>query len=164
MKRLGTNQQELFGYMPLRAGLELITPEELQQFQDEQNQNALTCVGYLCPKLYTTRPHALTGEYYVVKGSWYKAKAIEPRIELKVTQTWELDLKNALFKTRTEKYGEGWGSLAMLSENGYTFPELDLGYRGASFDDLRTELLKLNKKATIETPFYINRLEPISEP
>jgi len=32
---------------------------------------------------------------------------------------------------------------------------------GFDFEQLRDELLRLNKKATLDTPFYINRLEPL---
>jgi len=39
--------------------------------------------------------------------------------------------------------------------------EKDLGVKGATFEQLRDELLRLNKKATLDTPFYVNLLEPM---
>jgi hypothetical protein len=111
--------------------------------------------GY-CSKLYTTRTHRLSGEYYVVEGSRYKSKAVEPRIEFKVTISEELDLKRGIFKK-----GDTICGWAIANRNALTYPELDIGVTGTTFLQLRDELLRLNKKATIETPFFVNVLEPI---
>ena len=149
MKRIYFSQQKPFGYAPLRAGLGLITEEELPQT--------------LCQKIYTTRTRPLSGEYIVVEGSRFKAKPVEPEIRFKVNQTWELSLKHGLiYPWYTAKAGSVWGGTNILEKDGLLFPELDLGFRGATFEQLRDELLRLNKKATIETPFYVSLLETIT--
>lgn len=182
MKRIWFTQQKPFGYMPLRAGLRLCTLEELRErgiFYGSEAKEAilrthqrtcksLTDIGYnpemLCPKLYTTRTHRLSGEYYVVEGSRFKAKPVEPRIEFVVSNTWELNLSSGNILGLTNKIPSVPMPLEKFMDWDYpefTIPELDLGFRGASFKMLRAELLHLNKKATIETPFFINKLEPI---
>ena len=111
--------------------------------------------GY-CPKLYTTRTRKLSGEYYVVEGSRYKAKPVEPRIEFKVRVSEEIDLRRAVFKK-----GDTICGWAIANRNGLTYPELDLGVMGSDFEQLRDELLRLNRGATIDTVFYVNILENI---
>lgn len=150
--------------MPLRAGLGLITIKTLQDYNLERaktkpaNEKPFLT---LTPKFYTTRTHKLDGEYQVVEGSRFKAKPVYPRIEFRVDMSCRLDLRNALVTTDTEKYGEVWAMLPILSRDDLTFPELDLGIKGRSFSDLRDELLRLNKKATIDTSFYVSKLAPI---
>lgn len=180
VKRIFFTQQKPFGYAPIRAGLKLITDEELREYAifygsevkeailkaHHRSCPSLTDFGYnpgmLCPKVYTTRTRRLSGEYVVVEGSRFKAKPVEPRIEFQVNQSWELSLKHGLiYPWHTVKAGSVWGGTSILEKDGLTFPELDLGYRGATFEQLRDELMRLNKKATIETPVYINLLEPI---
>lgn len=109
-----------------------------------------------CPKIYTTRTHPLHGEYYVVEGSRFKAKPVEPEIRFQVTISDELDLRRAVFKKC-----DSICRWAIADRNDLTFPELDLGVRGSTFEQLREELLHLNPKATIDTPFYVSRLEKI---
>ncbi len=110
----------------------------------------------LCPKIYTTRTRRLSGEYVVVEGSRFRAKPVEPEIKFNVSISEELDLKRAIFKKDDNIIG--W---AIANRGDLTFPELDLGIKGATFEHLKNELLRLNKKATIETPFYVNLIEPI---
>ena len=182
MKRIWFSQQAPFGHMPLRAGLGLITEEELRMHgvfngtacheailkTHQRTCKSLTDIGYapemLCPKLYTTRTHPLSGEYFVVEGSRFKAKPVEPRIEFKVTPICLVDFKNKVFlDLNSKKFFAEWNYFTTYSpENGHTtFPEHDLGIKGVSFSNLRDELLRLNKKATIDTAFFINKLEPI---
>lgn len=153
MKRIWFTQQKPYNYIPLRMGLGDIQVKEVYNYCG----NGLTFV----PKLYTTRTYSLSGEYYVVEGSRFKATSVEPRIGFKVEMSCQLDLKNGLVTTTTEKCGEVWAMLPILSRDDLTFAELDLGTKGATFMQLRDELLKLNKKATIDTPFYVNKLEPL---
>jgi len=141
MKRIWFTQQKPYDWMPLRAGLGLVSERDLYNYQEREYLTRQDGVPQLCKKIYTTRTHRLSGEYYVVKGSRFKAKAVEPRIEFQVRKSWKLDL---LGLNLTE-----------------SFPELDLGIKGATFNDLKNELLKLNKTATIDTPFYISKLEPL---
>lgn len=125
------------------------------------------CRVRLCPKVYTTRlkplkPH-LT--YTVVKGGRYSAKPVKPKIEFRVRGVWELHLGSK--ELYDYSYGEiryGNEGLEKLSQDGLTYPELDLGYKYATFEDLVEELLNLNKKATLDTPFYIHRLIPARDP
>lgn len=101
--------------------------------------------GY-CPKLYIIRTYPLCGEYYIVEGRSSKAKPVEPEIRFRATMSEQLDLRRGVFKK---------------GSNGLTFPELALGICGATFEQLRDELLRLNKKATLDTPFFVSKLEPV---
>lgn len=174
MKRIWFVQQKPFNYMPLRAGLGLITAAELQEVS---SMHELHDEIELCPKIYTSRKKPLKGEYYVVEGSRFKAKPVEPRIEFKVEQTWELNLSLEAIKfgstltnhTLLQKkeindfiIQKMIESFDMLED--HTFPELDLGYKRATFNELKEVLLGCNKGTTINTPFHINRLEPIGVP
>ncbi len=154
MKRIWFVQQKPFNYLPLRAGLGLITEEELKS-------QTINCAGVerftvLCPKIYTTRTRSMNGEYYVVEGSRFKAKPVEPKIEFQVEISDELDLRRGVFRKGDPIVG--W---AIADRNGLSFPELDLGIRGTTFKQLRDELLRLNPIATIDTPFYVNLMEKI---
>ena len=104
-----------------------------------------------CKKVFTTRTHPMQGEYYVVEGSRFKAKPVVPEIRFKVTKVAELNLHGVLTVLPGNEFDFSWK----------TFPEMDLGVKGATFADLSGELLRLNKKATMETPFYVNLLEPM---
>ncbi len=187
VKRIWMAQQKPFGYAPLRAGLGLITEEDMREYgifngseikdailkMHQRSCPSLTDFGYnpemLCPKIYTTRTRRLSGEYVVVEGSRFNANPVEPEIRFQVNQTWELSLKHGLilWHTRKRDYhmiaGNAWGGTNILEKDGLTFPELDLGIKNVTFENLRDELLRLNKKATIETPFYVNLLEPHSK-
>ena len=152
--------------MPLKTGLGYVTIDELK---DYENMGAGYGHDYLCPKIYTTRKSPLKGEYYVVKGSRFKAEPVEPRIEFKVERSLELNLD-----LEAINIGGTWVHHELLQQKetdddiiqkvrdifnmppGYTFPELDLGYKGATFEDLKNVLLDCNKGATVDTPFYVN--------
>ena len=121
--------------MPLRAGLGYIPASEL--------------LSNLSPKTYTSRLKPLSGEYYVVEGSRFKAKPVEPEIKFKVSKVAELNLHGVLTVLPGNEFDFSWK----------TFAEKDLGTKGATFEMLRDELLRLNKKATLDTPFYVNLLE-----
>jgi hypothetical protein len=180
-KRIWFIQQKFFGFMPLKVGLGLATAEEMRMYcafngtavhqalleTDQRTCKSLTGIEYnpemLCQKIYTTRTHPLLGEYYVVEGSRMKATRVEPKIKFKVTQSCKLDLRNELVLTGNKSCGELWAKPAILDRNGLTFAELDLGIKNAAFSTLRSELLRLNKKATIDTPFFVNLLERISD-
>ncbi len=177
-----TQQQVPYDFMPLRAGLGLISIDELREYaifygsevkdailkMHQRSCPSLTDFGYnpemLCSKIYTTRTRRLSGEYVVIEGSRFKAKPVEPEIKFQVNQTWKLSLKHGLiYPWHTVKAGSVWGGTQILDKGGLTFPELDMGIKKATFEQLRAELLRLNKKATIETPFYVNLLEPHSK-
>lgn len=161
MKRIWFTQQNPFNHIPLRLGLGLITEEQAENEWDLLD--ATDKINYRpVPKRYTTRTRSLTGEYYVVEGSRYKAKPVDPEIKFKVSdKIIQLDLKTGIvtFDGRNPTNYE----LTRFSFNKmyYRFPELDLGLSGATFDQLKSELLKLNKSATESTPFYVNLLEPL---
>jgi hypothetical protein len=152
-KRIWFTQQAPMNYIPLRMGLGYILAAEVYNF----NGNGLT----LCPKLYTTRTHPLSGEYIVVEGSRFKAKPVEPEIKFKADFVASFTINDVI------QYGISWLEMALYAFRirfgniNRSFPEFDLGFRGATFENLRDELLKLNKKATIDTSFYVNRLEAI---
>lgn len=142
VKRIWFVQQKPYQYMPLRMGLGYIQAKEVYNF----NGNDLTFV----PKIFTTRSHPMSGEYYVVEGSRFKAKPVEPDIRFKATNVAELNL-HGVFTFRSGSSDLSWK----------TFPEMDLGIRGSTFEMLRDELLRLNKKATLDTPFYVSQLDKI---
>lgn len=151
MKRIWFVQQKPYEYIPLRMGLEYIQTKEVYNY----NGNGLI----FCPKIYTTRLHPLFGEYYVVEGSRFKAKPVEPRIEFRVDTHCQLDLRNALASVDCKTWV--WGTHRILARGEDSFAELDLGVKGVHFDHLRDELLRLNPKADLDTPFYVNKLEPL---
>jgi len=158
MKRIFFTQQQRLAcsYLPLRWGLGQYSDEQISKFSGKFKQDAPDHPGQYCPKVYTTRTRPLEGEYYVVEGSRYKAKPVEPRIEFQVRISEELDLRKGIFKKKDTIVG--W---AIADRNGLSFPELDLGIRGTTFEQLRNELLRLSPKATIDTSFYVNLLENI---
>ena len=165
MKRIWFTQQKPFDYMPLRFGLGLASLREFQSWLPFQMRPTPAGVSpaefkQCCPKTFTTRTRKMSGEYYVVEGSRFKATPVEPRIEFEVIEVFKLSLKTGWIYAVSGTCS-CMGDYTALSENGLTFPELDLGYRGATFEELRDELLKLNPKATIDTPFYVHKLAPI---
>jgi hypothetical protein len=110
------------------------------------------------PKLYTTRTHKLNGDYYVVEGSRFKAKPVEPRIEFTAhpvaTIKFTDEHSTLLYRPLID-----WHSPEdQIPSN---LPELDLGISGVTFPHLRDELFKLNKNAVLDTIFHINKLERI---
>lgn len=161
-------QGEAFDYIPLKLGLGYLKESDFPDKHDLYHYSERAgCLVRLCPKIYTTRlkplkPH-LT--YTVVKGRRGYAKPVELKIEFRVRGVWELHLRSK--ELYNYDYGEiryGNEGLEKLSQDGLTYSELDLGYKYATFEDLVEELLHLNKKATLETPFYINRLVPFLPP
>ncbi|MFH0904507.1 MAG: hypothetical protein V1854_04885 [Methanobacteriota archaeon] len=169
-KRVWFIQQKPYDHMPLRAGLGLISNEELREYAvfngskvkeailkaHQRTYKSLTDFEYnpemLCPKIYTTRTHRLSGEYYVVEGSRVKAKPVVPEIGFKVSKVADLNLHGVVSFPPGQEFDFSWK----------TFPEKDLSVKNATFEQLRDELLRLNKKATLDTPFYVNLLEPVS--
>lgn len=158
MARIWFKQQEQFDYKPLRAGLGYIPESQLPQ--------------NLCPKVFTTRLNQLHFDsvnprlspvYEVVHGDRYHAKAVDPAIKFKVERTYTLFLKQGAIWSSTplkgvpDKYSTTWD---YLNKDGYTFPELDLGFNGATWDMLVKTLLELNKKATIDSQFVVHVLVP----
>ena len=143
--------------MPLKAGLKMIPEDALQVYQDHMNSNPQTAVGNLCPKIYTTRTRRMSGEYQVVRGSRFKAKPLDQPIQFKVIESFEVD-----FKSNTLLFCGGALYPSYLGIGDHTFPELDLGIKGTTQKMLHDELLKLNKKATVDTTFYVNKLAPIN--
>lgn len=156
MKRIWFTQQKPYDYVPLRWGLGYLRDDDGADEGTSSLDRELLQHNFMCadgsvkvyPKSYTTRTRKMSGEYYVVEGSRFKATPVEPRIEFQVLRVQELNLKTV----------ELDGSPLLFAN---TFAEFDLGYRGATFDQLRDELLKLNPKATIDTPFYVNKLTPM---
>lgn len=156
MKRIWFVQQQPFDFMPLMAGLKMIPEDALQVYQDHMNSNPKTAVGDLCPKIYTTRTRRMSGEYQVVRGSRFKAKPLDPPIQFKVEESYEIDFNSYLLLAGGSAFHPSY-----LEWRNYTFPELDLGIKGTTVKMLHDELLRLNKKSTVDTTFYINKLEPI---
>ncbi|MDD5453936.1 MAG: hypothetical protein PHW62_00350 [Candidatus Ratteibacteria bacterium] len=157
MKRIWFTQQQPYDFMPLRAGLGLITLKELKEYNLERartkkadEQPFLT----LLPKFYTTRTHKLEGEYQVVEGSRFKAKPVEPEIKFTAELIGQINFKTCDWdgvSVRAFILGHVLKNIEVIGED-------DLGYEGATLETLRDELLRLNKKATTDTPFYVHRL------
>lgn len=168
MKRIWFTQQAPFDYMPLRAGLGLIGVDELYEWavfngskakevilkSHQRSCKSLADITYhpelVVPKLYTTRTRPLWGEYYVVEGSRFKATPVDPEIRFRITHVAQLNLQGVVTFLPGHEFDFSWKD----------FPKQDLGYC-AGFDVLRDELLRLNKKATLDTVFYINKIEAI---
>lgn len=157
MKRIWFVQQQPFDFMPLKAGIGITTEDELNDYESHKYPHNYDWSPKLCPKIYTTRTRRMEGEYQVVRGSRFKAKPLDPPIHFKVVEVFEVDFNSNLLLV-------GGSALcpSYLDHGGYTFPELDLGIKGTTMKKLHNELLKLNKKATVDTTFYINKLAPIN--
>ncbi len=157
MKRIWFPQQKAWDYLPLRWGLGYYSEKEITDILAEGNLVFGNGELPICAKIYTTRTRPLKGDYYVVQGSRFKASALEPRIEFRVEMSCQLDLKNGLVSTD----GKTWATTDILSKNGRNFAELDLGDRGATFEQFREKLLSFYPKTTIDTPFFVSRLDRI---
>lgn len=157
MKRIWFVQQQPFDFMPLKAGLGIITEDELQEYKIDWLLKGKNNTPILCPKIYTTRTRRMEGEYQVVRGSRFKAKPLDPPIHFKVVEVLEVDFSTNLLLTGNSALYPSY-----LDHDGYTFPELDLGIKGTKMKMLHDELLRLNKKSTVDTAFYINKLAPIN--
>jgi len=150
-------QQKPLHYVPLRWGLGYLSEEEARKESKKLSVE-------ICPKIFTTRTHRLMGDYVAIEGSRYKAKPVEPRIEFEVKESWEFDIKTG--KVTQIINGETFQIDASRFKpfpdefSRYTFPELDLGIRGTTFDELKHVLIRLNTKVKLGMNFYINRLEP----
>lgn len=170
-KRLWFTTQRPLRYMPLKAGLGIITAEQLREYGvfygsevkaellkfHQLTCKSLTDIDYhpemLCPKLYTTRSHRLNGDYQVVEGSRYKkddVHPVEPEIILTAVCRGQLDLRNRTIDDSPLLFPD-------------SFAQADLGIKNATFDDLISVILKLNKNNTIDTKFYVNRLFPVDK-
>lgn len=135
----------------------------LGQFDEASAKIEGARYGY-CPKLFTTRLHPLSGECYVVEGSRYKAHPVKPRIEFHASPVCLIDFRSKVFLDLDHHgFWHEWDHFTTYDNDvGHTtFAEYDIGIRGASFSDLRDTLLRLNKKATINTPFFVNKIEPL---
>lgn len=168
MKRVFFTQQKPFQYASLKAGLGIISEQELHEYTifygSEVKEGLLKHYklkyksltdfqyqsGMLLPKLYTTRPHKLNGDYHVVEGSRYDAHPVNPEIALTSVCRGELNLRNRTLNGKPLLYPD-------------QFAQADLGIKNTTFDDLIFIILKLNKKHTIDTPFYINSLFPLGK-
>lgn len=173
MKRIWFTQQKPFDYIPLRLGLGYLTAEQADEARRKKYHKA---APIFMPKLYTTRTHKLNGDYYVVEGSRFKAKPVEPRIEFtahpvatiqfsdKVSINWYSpndQIPTNLPELDLGIRGSGNMSVSVVRAGRSNLPELDLNTTGLTFDHLRDELFKLNKNVTADTLFHINKLERI---
>ena len=151
MKRIWFTQQKPFDYIPLRLGLGYLTADQADA--DIAKKYPDTARPVLLPKLYTTRKHRLNGDYYVVTGSRFKAEPLEPRIEFTAHDV-------ATIKFTFPPTIEWHSQEDKIPSN---LAELDLGVSGSTLDHLRAELFRLNKNATNDTIFHINKLEAIPD-
>lgn len=163
MKRIFFTQQKKLNinYLPLRWGLGQYTDEQIQALISMFKPDAPDSPAKYCPKLYTTRTHPLSGEYVVVEGSRFKAKPVEPRIEFISHPIYKFNLEMGWLFSISGCCLDADLKDNLLFDGKYRFPELDLGIKGATFEQLGDELLRLNPKATIGTPFYVSKLEPV---
>jgi len=150
MKRIWFTQQQQFDYIPLRLGLEYITEDEAKEAIATKYPQAKHSLG---PKLYTTRTHRLSGDYYVVEGSRFKAEPVEPWIEFTAHPVATIQFSDSPSIV--------WQSFH--DQLPLKLPELDLGITGVTFAHLRDELFKLNRNVTADTVFHINKLERVSD-
>ena len=161
MKRIWFPQQNPFNHIPLKLGLGLITENQAENEWDLLDTTYKTNFRPV-PKRYTTRSKPLIGEYYVVVGGRFKAKPIDPEIKFRVSDTiMQLDLKTGIVTINEGNPTNYELTRFSFNKKYYRFSELDLGFSGATFDQLKNELLKLNKSTTESTPFYVSLLEPL---
>jgi len=152
MKRIWFTQQKQFDYISLRWGLGYITEDEAKE--------AIDSVPHMCgdeppslgPKIYTTCTHRLSGDYYVVEGSRFKAKPVEPRIEFTAHPVAIIQ-----FSDRPSIVWQSFHDQLPLK-----LPELDLGITGVTFRQLQDEVFRRNRNITADTVFSINKLERIN--
>lgn len=156
-KRIWFVQQQPFDFMPLKAGLGIITEAELSDYKVDWALKKKNNTPVLCPKIYTTRTRPMAGEYQVVRGSRFKAVPLDPPIEFQVKSSVPFNLKDLSIP-----YNQGIIGPHNLMDK-YTIPELDLGVVGTTVEILRDELLKLGKNTTPDTPMFINKLEPLDD-
>lgn len=169
MARIWFKTQKEFDYLPLRWGLGQMTEK---QVLDPEITGAREKI---CPKVFTTRLNQLyfnpvkpsrSPVYEVVAGGRYGAKPVDPPIRFQVEKSYTLFLKSQSIWSSTKlpapfidsEYSAPW---SYLNKDGYTFPELDLGFCGATWEMLVKVLLDLNKKATIGSQFVVNVLKPV---
>ena len=158
MKRIWFTQQKPFDYIPLRLGLGYLTAEQAgaamkTMYPSQSNFD-------FAPKLYTTRTRQLSGDYYVVEGSRFKAKPVEPRIEFTAHPVATIQFADEHLTLLYRPSIEWHSPEDQIPPN---LPELDLGISGVTFSHLRDELFKLNKNAALDTLFHINKLERIPD-
>jgi hypothetical protein len=158
MRRIWFPQQKEWDYLPLRWGLGYYSDKDIRDILNKGNLVFGNGELPICTKVYTTRVSPLKGKYYVVQGSRFKASALEPRIEFRVDACCQLDLRYGLVTTD----GETWATHQILERKGHNFAELDLGINGVSFEQLRDELLRLYPKTTLDTPFFVSKLDSLS--
>ena len=147
VKRIWFTQQKWLNYLPLRVGLGYLPESALKD--------------NLCRKIYTTRTHPLSGEYIVVEGSRFKAKPVKPEIRFRVETIWLLDINEGLDCPVYDPDYELWAALEVLTRNGLSFPELDIGIRGTTYAQFKDIIHKLNSRAAATKYYYINLLEAI---
>jgi hypothetical protein len=167
-------------YLPLRWGLKQYTDEQIEtlasMFKPDAPDNPKK---KYCPKIYTTRTKPLRGIYRIVEGGRFHPEPVYDPIIFQVdpepvydpiifqvdgTITMTLNLHTEIIS-----YDGEWASGQIHSSTCYwgldkkpwTLPELDMGIIGATFEDLRDELLKSYPKANSGTPFYVSKLEPV---
>lgn len=183
MARIWMKTQKEFDYLPLRWGLDIMTKEQVLEHVWEgwmpRGCYFTEITGAretICPKIYTTRLSQLhldpinprlSPVYEVIEGSRYRAKPLDPPIRFQVERTYTLFLKSQSIWSSTKlpapfidsEYSAPW---SYLNKDGYTFPELDLGFKNATWEMLVKVLLDLNKKATIDSQFVVNVLKPVN--
>lgn len=179
MARIWMKTQKEFDYLPLRWGLGQMTEKQVLDHVWEgwmpRGCYFTEITGArekICPKIYTTRLSQLHFDainprlspiYNVIEGSRYGAKELDPPIRFQVEKSYTLFLKTGYIWS-SQKFPDGNYTTTWdyLNKDGYTFPELDLGFRGATWDMLVKVLLDLNKKAAINSQFIVNVLKPVN--
>lgn len=156
MKRIWFTQQQPFDFMPLKAGLKIISEQELSKYSKERNCAPAATIQKLCPKIFTIRTRPMKGHYRVVQGGRFNAEIVYPAIEFTVPLSVPFDLKTMQPAVQCTLTGTTEPLLTRFHA-----PELDLGIVGTTEEMLRDVLLKSYKDSTINTKMYLNKLEPI---
>lgn len=155
MKQIWFTQQQQFDFMPLMAGLNMISEQELQEYCGHWNKFPITNRPILCPKKFTIRSRKMKGNYRVVQGSRYHSTQLYPPIEFTVPISVPFSLRTMQPAIQCNLTGTTEPLLTRFHT-----AELDLGIVGTTDNSLRTEIMKLTG-CEIDKQMYLSTLEPL---
>lgn len=160
-------------YACLRAGLGLISMEELAKRSKEQKMRSYdTDPRGWCPVKYLVLKRRMSGEYVVVEGRVSNPTPVEPEIRFRVNRYFVLYIRGMRGNgSELHYYLEGYSpGVSSLDREGFTFPELVAGWQGFTMEDLKERLFaRIEHELDPQTmenlateKFYVNEMEAIT--